>query len=487
MQTIKVLFLAAEADPLVKVGGLGDVAGALPHALQELSLEKTGGASIDVRLVIPYYPEIRKKYPNPELLSEFEVPSENGSILAKAYSLKSNLETILIAGEPIDQSTAIYSAQASNDGRKFFFFSLAALEIVKRLDWQPDILHANDWHTALAVYAINTMKANDPFFDKVRSVLTIHNLPFMGIGTEAAFDSFGFSPSQDAQLPWWAPKLPLPLGLQTADRIVAVSPSYAQGILTPEYGCGLEEFLKTRQKNISGILNGLDINSWNPATDPHIPRNYTLMTLPNRRRNKEELIKDFSLNPSPTIPLLTLISRMDPQKGIDLAVAGLIQTIDENWQAIILGTGDPQLEEACRQLEKDYPERIRTIIRFDSHLARRMYAGGDILLMPSRYEPCGLAQMIAMRYGCVPLARATGGLQDTIIDISENEKLGTGFLFKPATPEAFSETLRRALTFFYDQERWMILQMQGMRQDFSWESSALEYVKIYQDLILIPT
>jgi len=178
---------------------------------------------------------------------------------------------------------------------------------------------------------------------------------------------------------------------------------------------------------------------------------------------------------------------MDPQKGIDLAVAGLIQTNDENWQAIILGTGDPQLEEACRQLEKDYPERIRTIIRFDSHLARRMYAGGDILLMPSRYEPCGLAQMIAMRYGCVPLARATGGLQDTIIDISENEKLGTGFLFKPATPEAFSETLRRALTFFYDQERWMILQMQGMRQDFSWESSALEYVKIYQDLILIPT
>lgn len=485
MQTIKVLFLAAESDPLVKVGGLGDVAGGLPPALQQLSPEKTRGARIEIRRIIPFYPEIWKKYPNPELLCEFEVPSKNGPIFAKAYALKSNVETILIAGEPIDNSHSIYHAEARVDGQKFFFFSLAALELVMKLDWQPDILHANDWHTALAVYALNSKKANDPFFQNIHSLLTIHNLPFMGAGTEAAFDAFGFQPSADAHLPWWAKKMPLALGLQTAERIVAVSPSYARGIMTPEYGCGLEDFLQTRQENISGILNGLDVNSWNPATDPHISKNFTLMTLHERRQNKNELIREFSLNPDPKIPLLILISRMDPQKGIDLAVDGLIQTIDLNWQAIILGTGDPWLEDTCRQLEKDYPERIRTIIRFDSHLARRMYAGGDILLMPSRYEPCGLAQMMAMRYGCVPLARATGGLQDTIIDISDNDKVGTGFLFEPATPESFSETLRRALTVFPNQERWMILQMQGMRQDFSWENSALEYVKLYQDLILI--
>ena len=485
MKTIKVLFLAAEADPLVKIGGLGDVAGSLPRALEQLSPEKTGGAVIEARLVIPYHAAIRSKFPDPKLLCEFEVPSKNGPIAAQAYWIQDDGDTFLIAGEPIDVSTAVYDADATLAGRKFFFFSLAALEMVKKLGWQPDILHANDWHTALAVYALELIKANDPFFKNIHSVFTLHNLPFMGIGTEEAFDSFGLPPSQDPRLPWWAKKLPLPLGLQVAERIVAVSPSYARGILTPEYGCGLEEFLKTRQNFIAGILNGLDPNTWNPATDPYIPQNFTLMTLANRQENKSALIKEFSLDPDPNIPLLILISRMDPQKGIDLAIEGLVQTVAENWQAIFLGAGDPQLEDACQNLEKAYPERIRVINRFDSQLSRRMYAGGDILLMPSRYEPCGLAQMIAMRYGCVPLARATGGLLDTVIDIAEGQERGTGFLFTSATPIAFAETLRRALAVFPNRERWRVIQMQGMRQDFSWENSALEYVKLYQDLILV--
>lgn len=486
METIKVLFLASEADPLVKVGGLGDVAGSLPRALQQLASEKTGGNRIDIRLVIPFHSVIRKKYPDPEFLFEFEVPTTAEPIIAQAYKLSVNgVHTYLIAGEPIREDAPVYDTDATIDGRKFFFFSLAALELVKKLTWQPAILHANDWHTALAVYALKLKKSEDPFFEHIHSVLTIHNLPFMGAGIEAAFDSFGLPPSQYPLLPWWAKKFPLPLGLQTADRIVAVSPTYAQEILTPEYGCGLETFLKARQKAISGIVNGLDQESWDPASDPHIAENFEVTTLARRQDNKAALVKEFSLEPDPKIPLLILISRMDQQKGVDLAIDGLAQAVDVGWQAILLGTGNPQLEEACRQLEKDYPERVRAAIRFDIKLSRRMYAGADILLMPSRYEPCGLAQMMAMRYGCVPLARATGGLQDTIIDIADSKENGTGFLFKPATPGAFAETLHRALGVYPDKERWSAIQKRGMHQDFSWENSAVKYMKIYQDLLKV--
>ena len=484
MHTIKVLFLASEADPLVKVGGLGDVAGSLPRALQQLSPEKTGGNTIDIRLVIPFHSVIRKKYPDPEFLFEFEVPTKTGSITGQAYELEANgVHTYLIAGEPIGEDVPVYDPDATVDGLKYFFFSLAALELVKKLSWQPDIIHANDWHTALTVYALKLKKPQDPFFEPIRSVLTIHNLPFMGAGTEAAFASFGLPPSQYPLLPWWAKKFPLPLGLQTANRIVAVSPTYAQEILTPKYGCGLETFLKARRKAISGIVNGLDQESWDPASDPYIPENFNVTSLTKRKHNKTALVKEFALDPDPKIPLLILISRMDQQKGVDLAIDGLTQASDDNWQAILLGTGNPQLEEASRQLEKDHPERVRAAIRFDTKLSRRMYAGADILLMPSRYEPCGLAQMMAMRYGCVPLARATGGLQDTIVDIASSAENGTGFLFKPATPDAFAETLHRALGVYSDEERWSAIQMRGMRQDFSWENSAVKYVKLYRELM----
>jgi starch synthase len=246
--------------------------------------------------------------------------------------------------------------------------------------------------------------------------------------------------------------------------------------MTPEYGCGLESFLKARKKSISGIVNGLDLESWNPSADKSIYKNFSLNTLQDRAENKKALVDEFSLNPDPSIPLLILISRMDLQKGIDLAVDTLRQMVDHQWQAILLGTGDLKLENACLSLEKDFPNRIRAAIRFDASLSRRMYAGADILLMPSRYEPCGLAQMIAMRYGCVPLAHSTGGLQDTIT----NEV--TGFLFKSASTAAFVETLNRALIQFTNQPGWQMIQKRGMAQDFSWRRSAIDYAKIYQNL-----
>jgi starch synthase len=253
--------------------------------------------------------------------------------------------------------------------------------------------------------------------------------------------------------------------------------------MTPEYGCGLETFLTVRKKSITGIVNGLDQESWDPSNDKSIAKNFSINTLQDRMANKKALISEFSLDPNPSFPLLILISRMDPQKGVDLAIDGLRKAVDRPWQAILLGTGDPKLESACLSLEKDFPQRIRAAIRFDASLSRRMYAGADILLMPSRYEPCGLAQMMAMRYGCVPLARSTGGLQDTIIDSDSPDKNGTGFLFKPATSAALIETLQRALDEFSNQAHWQEIQKRGMAQDFSWQRSAIDYAKLFQNLI----
>ncbi len=481
---IKVLFLAAEADPLVKVGGLGDVAGSLPRALQQLTAEEAGDGKIEVRLVLPYHSAVKKTMPNPAFLFDFDIPVKDGNLTASVFFVEVNgIRTYLISGPPIPEEGPVYSADPAIDDPKYIFFSLAALKLVKQLDWQPDILHANDWHTALSIYGLKARRKYDPFFRKVKTVLTIHNLPFMGAGGEAAFDYFNIPPSTHPLLPWWAHKVPLPLGLQTADRIVAVSPSYAKEIVTPEYGCGLDVFLKARRKSIRGILNGLDQDNWDPARDTIIPVNYSLNTLACRQANKEALACDFDLNNDPAVPLIILISRMDPQKGVDLAVEGLRQTLDMPWQAIFLGSGDPQLETACQQLANEFPERVKAVIKFDTALSRRLYAGADILLMPSRYEPCGLAQMMAMRYGCVPLARATGGLLDTIRDEQTFMDEGTGFLFQPATAGALAETLHQALRVFNDRGRWCGIQERGMKQDFSWERSAFEYAKIYHDLL----
>ena len=484
MKMIKVLFLASEADPLVKVGGLGDVAGSLPGALQQLPIEKSKGVQVDIRVIIPFHGVIRKKVEHPEFLFEFDVPSKSGIVKARAYQAVINdVRIYLIAGEPIGDDAPVYSTDAALDGHKYIFFSKSILPFIERLGWIPDILHANDWHTAIAVYQLKAARSSDPHFQNIKTILTIHNLPFMGAGTEEAFDEYAIQPSKYSLVPWWGKKFPLCLGLQTADRITTVSQTYAQEIMTPEYGCGLEKLLQTRKKVVSGIVNGLDEAAWDPFVDPKIPVNFDASTLEKRLQNKSALQQEFGLPQQPNTPLFVLVSRMDQQKGVDLAVEGLEMAAKRKWQAILLGTGNPQLEDACRKLEKKHPNRIKAAIRFDAALSRRMYAGGDVLLMPSRYEPCGLAQMMAMRYGCIPLARATGGLQDTIVDINQNADAGTGFLFKPATADAFAETVDRALDLYPQKKAWQAMQLRGMAQNFSWQNSALQYLDLYLNLL----
>jgi starch synthase len=470
-RTINVLFLAAEAEPFVKVGGLGDVAGALPRVLRSLSNEDV---KLDVRLALPYHPVVKAENPKP--LGMFSIPRGDSEVGAEAFEASlDGMPVYLINGEPIRASGSVYSLDAKLDAEKYTFFSLAALELSNRVNWQPDVVHANDWHTALSVYA-NLTRRWEAGARHVAGVITLHNLPFMGPDVSALLDQYGVKLAQ-TDLPEWARVMPLPLGLWASDAIVAVSPSYADEVLTPEFGCGLEEFLQHRRETLRGILNGIDVSSFDPATDPALGVNYDKESLEKRAANKGLLQNRLGLQRNPQIPLLAMVSRMDVQKGVDLAFAALKSLRKVEFQAVILGAGDPKLEEAARSLQSQFPERIKVEVRFDAGLARQIYAGADMLLMPSRYEPCGLSQMIAMRYGCVPIVRAAGGLKDTV------EHGRTGFVFEKAHHMSLMGAIRAGIRAFSERGQWREIQRAGMARDFSWEASAREYLKLYLSLM----
>jgi starch synthase len=474
--TLKVLFIAAEADPFIKVGGLGDVAGSLPRALRALTSDFTGGIKVDIRLVLPLHPMVRTESATLRPAVTFHLPRLGGKELVQVFeSSLEGMPVYFVAGDSINVTGAVYSSNAALDGEKYAFFSLAALEMISHIDWQPGILHANDWHTALAIYALAVRRLKQEF-PGMASVLTVHNLPFTGPNLAPRLAAYGLPQGID-DLPGWAQAMPLPLGLWAADAIVGVSPTYAREMLTPEYGAGLQDFLQTRSDVIYGILNGIDTQGFDPARDDVLAFTFSAGTVSTRALNKKALQVRLDLPKDPNIPLLAMIGRMDPQKGVDLALDALCQVVDLPWQAVILGTGDPALESNARRLQMDYPEQVRVETRFDATLARQIYGGADILLMPSRYEPCGLAQMIAMRYGCLPLVRATGGLKDTV---TPGE---TGFVFEGDTPELLAQAIRDALMLYPDRERWQTMQKAGMVQDFSWERSARRYFNLYQSLL----
>ena len=475
-KTLKVLFLAAEADPFVKVGGLGDVAGSLPRALRALSPELTGEVTLDVRLALPFHPVIRSNVTSLHPMTPFSLKRDNEEIPVEIFETAlDEMPVYFIGGEPVDASGSVYSSNSEADGEKYTFFSLAALGLAKQLNWYPDIVHANDWHTALASYGLLVQHWQEGL-PRPASVITVHNLPFVGPDVNKVLEKYDV-PLAQTDLPDWARLKPLPLGLWSADAIVAVSPTYADEMLSKDYGSGLQEFLKTRRENLSGILNGLDVTSFDPATDEAIAARFTAESLDGRKANKTALARRVGLQDDAFIPMFGVVSRMDPQKGIDLVLDGLRKMVDKSWQAVILGTGDPKLEESARKLQEDFPERVHIEAKYDSRLARQIYAGTDIFLMPSRYEPCGLSQMIAMRYGCVPVVRAVGGLHDTV---TEGE---TGFVFINPQLKDFVAAIQRALKTYRDQGAWQTMQKNGMSQDFSWTKSALKYFELYQRLL----
>ena len=385
----------------------------------------------------------------------------------------------LVTGPPIPKDRRIYGSGISEDGPKFIFFSLAALWTAQALDWKPDILHAHDYHAGAAVYWLGTEGRSNAFFHSVASLFTIHNLPYAGEGAGRILGEYRL-PRVDAiyALPERFRDSLLGVALVSADQLSTVSPTYAREIQSAPGGSGFEDVLSARRERLTGILNGIDTDLWNPAADTALVQRFSLKTVSRRAANKAALQEEAGLARELERPLLAVVSRLDSQKGFDIAGSGVMRWLDIGGQFVLLGTGDPALEREFAQLELSYPGRASVRLRFDSRYARRIYAGADALLIPSRYEPCGLTQMIGMRYGAVPVARRTGGLADTIRDIGEPG--ATGVLFDDYNPGALGHALERTLPVYADPVQWSALQHRGMRSDFSWKRSARRYSELYE-------
>jgi starch synthase len=468
---VRILMLAAEAAPLAKVGGLADVVESLPKALRKLGHE--------VRIVLPGYGAIDRGRYTFELRTQFPVYATWGAPTAEIWETAvDEIPYFLVTGPPILPDRWIYGRSIQEDGPKFVFFSLAALWSAEALAWRPDVVHAHDSHTGAAVWWLGTEGRDNPFFKSVASVFTIHNLPYAAQGAGQTLGEYKLRKT-DALSALSEPYRDslMGLGILGADWLSTVSPTYAREILTPEGGHGLDGILRARGDRLAGILNGIDTDSWNPATDPSLAARFDAATLSQRARNKLELQREAGLEADSRTPLLAVVSRLVQEKGFDIAAPAIRRWLDRGGQFVLLGTGDPALEHEYAQFEVRYPRRASVRLRFDARYARRIYGGADALVIPSRYEPCGLAQMIAMRYGCVPVARRTGGLADTVTDAGDPG--GTGLMFDEFNPWALWDALDRALKVYAQPAKWAELQKNGMGRDFSWSTSGREYAAVY--------
>jgi starch synthase len=479
---LRVLFLINEADPLIKVGGLADVGGSLPAALRELRL--------DVRMALPLHPSMRSLVKGERPAGTVSIPSTARPLTADVYLHRlGRVPLWLIDGPPLRETEVIYHARPEEDAAKHIFTSIAALRYAMQCRWVPDVVHANDWHTAPALYWMRLAEAARDGLSRTAGVLTIHNLPYLGINAGAALRMFGLArPGEPdgpltngrtahGQIPEWARDALLALGIASADRLVAVSPTYAREILTAEYGSGLDDLLRARRESLDGILNGIDTRAWDPARDMRLAARFDADRLARRAENSIQLRLGLSLAGDEERPIAGIVARLDRQKGLDYALPALEGWLAAGGQVAVLGSGDPELERAYTEFGERHPGQVGVRIGYDSGLAALIYGGAHLHLMPSRYEPCGISQLIAMRYGCLPLVRSTGGLKDTVRDSRLSG--GTGFVFDEPTPEGLSSALERAMDMFAQAGRWRAMQQRGMREDFGWARSAREYVRAY--------
>jgi len=479
--SIKVLFAASEAEPFYKVGGLGDYAGSLPNALKNYF--KQSGENLDIRVVLPLHDrETIPAYQLQKLFPLFIDGKENKNKCDIYETTYGNIQYYFIRQvSPRLEFDAVYGHDQYLSAYKFALFSMAAIKMLEKLDWKPDIIHTNDWHTALMNHLIK--KENKSSHRHTRTILTIHNMPFMGYGSEPLLEEFRIETDRISTFPTWARNLPLPMGIAASDSIVAVSPSYAKELTTNDFAYGLEKYFIAHPEKLNGIINGIDYQKWDPKSDTEIFQQFSKSNLGLRKINKKELYKEIGFEIGTNEPLLVVISRLDNQKGIDLILDTLTKTAEWNWKAVILGSGHHGYEYAFRALERVLPNKIHAALEYNPSFAKKLYAAGDMILMPSLYEPCGLSQMIAMRYGCVPIAHAVGGLKDSIVTKPESKR--TGFLFKPATDEAFIASLKKAIQKYSQKDAWELIQRNGMKKDFSWLNSAANYANIYKYLLLL--
>jgi starch synthase len=475
---MKVLSVSSEVFPLIKTGGLADVAGALPIALKRYGVE--------TKTLMPGYPAVMKAIRDPVVRLQFDdLLGEPATVLEVQHEGLDIL--VLDAPAYYDRPGGPYLDQTGKDytdnWRRFAALSLAGAEIAAGLmpDWRPDLVHAHDWQAALTPVYMRYYPTPE-----LPSVLTVHNIAFQGQFGAEVFPGLRLPPHafSTESIVYYGHLGYLKGGLQTAWAITTVSPSYADEILTPEFGMGLEGVIASRRDALHGIVNGIDADIWNPATDPVVHTHYGPTTLKNREENRKSIAEFFRLHDDGA-PIFCIISRLTWQKGMDLIAATADEIVALGGKLAILGSGDPALEGSLLAAAARHPGRIGISIGYNEPMSHLMQAGCDAIIIPSRFEPCGLTQLYGLRYGCVPIVARTGGLNDTVIDANHAAlaaKAATGIQFSPVTAEGMLQAIRRAMTLYADQKVWTQLQKQGMKSDVSWEKSAERYAALYSSL-----
>lgn len=484
-QTLKIASVSAEVHPFSKTGGLADVARSLPKALKRLGHK--------VVVITPLYANIidREKFQLKKILSDIKIEmSENVFLEANFWKgeLMKGLPVYFIENAKyFGRRKTLYGSQHEN--ARFFFFDIAAIKLLKFINFRPDVIHCHDWHTGLIPYFLARRYKNDPFFQQTATIYTIHNLIFqlghnwwtipkhLRDDGRSRLPSFGHTP--EVERINFAKR-----AIMNADLINAVSENYAKEILTKDFGEDLNIILRNRRDKLFGIINGIDYNDYNPQTDPGLKQNYGPSTIHKKIKNKEYVQKFFNIPVHPKIPVLGMASRITEQKGFDL----LMEIFEDimhflNVQFIIMGSGDRKYEKFFQNMRKKYPKKVGIHLKFDSQKATLIYAGSDMFLMPSRFEPCGLGQLISLRYGSIPVVRETGGLVDTITNFNPETGKGNGFVFRQYNSKAFLIALVRAVETYHYKDVWNKLVQNGFQESFSWKIPAKKYVVLYRKAI----
>lgn len=460
---MRIAMCAPEVIPFAKTGGLADVTGALPLALEKLKQ--------DVIILMPFYKKAA--------LSKFEAKALYPGVLTGRSG--KGIKVYFIQGDKYFNREGLYGDKQGDypdNLERFSFFCRKCLELLKQIQFKPDVIHTHDWQASLIPIYLKTIFSSDPFYKDTKTLLTIHNLAYQGLFAREEFPKTGLDWSlfNMEQLEFYGKVNILKGGIVFSDYINTVSTTYASEIQTKEFGCGLEGVLSKRKDCLFGILNGLDYSLWDPSIDEFIVKNYDAENLKDKYKNKEELQRECSLKVSKEIPLLGMVSRLAEQKGLDILSQAMDEILRLNLQLIILGTGDLKYHKLLEQNCKKFPRSFRLYLKFDNPLAHRIYAGSDIFLMPSRFEPCGLGQMISLKYATAPLVYKTGGLADTIDKTN-------GFVFDNYTASGLVATIKLAASLYKDKKKWQAKIKKGMKANFSWQESARKYIQLYKKLI----
>ena len=472
---MKVLYAASEALPFIASGGLADVAGSLPQALRK--------RLVGCRVVMPLYDGIKQELKDSmKFITNISVPVAWRRQYCGIFEARAGgVIYYLLDNQYYFKRDALYGFY--DDAERFAFFARAVLEIIPHIDFKPDIIHCNDWQTALTPLYYSTMYANQPGYENIKTVLTIHNIQYQGVYGEELIDNVvGIDHAHKSLIEYDGAVNLMKAGIECANAVTTVSPSYAKEILDPWYSHGLDIILRERSYKLRGILNGIDVENYNPETDKDVFKNYSVDNMRGKAVNKRELQKLLGLPEKKDTPVMGMVTRLVSHKGLDLCKAVLDELLaTTDIQLVVLGSGDYQYEEFFRGLAQRYPDKVGLCVGFIPDLARKIYAGSDMFLMPSKSEPCGLSQMVALRYGSIPIVRETGGLRDSVTDSGDN--MGNGFVFSSYNAHDMLHAIKRAVEGYQDQKGWAILVKRAMESDNSWGKSANEYIKMYKEVL----